>query len=66
MTILFQTIAAVLLVMFVGYGMDIRRKLGARNFVPAGWQVLMKISSFSLIGAFVGITLTIHEVNATD
>ena len=66
MTILFQTIAEVLLVMFVGYGMDIRRKVGARNFVSGGWQVLMKISSFSLIAAFVGITLTMHEVNATD
>ena len=66
MWILFQTIAAVLLVVFVGYGMDIRTKLGARDFVWSGWQALMKISSFSLIGAFIGITLTMHEVNATD
>ena len=66
MEILFKTIAAVLLVMFVGYGMDIRRKLGARKFVSGGWQVMMKICSFSLIIAFVGITSTIHEVNATD
>ena len=66
MWILFQTIAAVLLVVFVGYGMDIRRKLGAKNFVGSGWLALMKIGSFSLIAAFIRVTLTMHEVNGTD
>ena len=72
MWILFEVVVVLLLVVFVRYGMDIRKKPGARSFVWNGWQVLMKACSFSLIVAFVafiaviGITSPVHEMQAAD
>src|SRR5258708_6217279 len=47
---LYQALAALLGALFVVYGMDVRRKSGARNFVAPAWQRLHKLSALVLIG----------------
>ena len=48
--------AGVLAAVFLYYGMDVRRKDGARDFVAPVWQTLMKVCSFSLAGGAVWMT----------
>lgn len=62
----FQTLTSILVVLFLFYGMDVRRKEGTRDFVAPAWQTLMKLCAFSLIGAFVGIAMSIAHVNLFD
>lgn len=63
---LFQTASAVLGTLFLFYGMDVRRKEGSRNFVRRGWQTLMKICAFSLIGGFIWLALSMKEPAPID
>lgn len=63
---LFQTAAAVLGALFVIYGMDVRRKAGARNFIAPAWQWLMKLCAFSLIGGFLWLALSMQEPGFID
>ena len=53
-------------VAFVIYGMDIRRKAGACNFVGPIWLVLMKALSFALIGTFFMTLALSAELGALD
>lgn len=64
--LLFKGIVGITVLLFVWYGMDVRAKAGAQNFVAPSWQILMKASSFSLIGAFVWIAMIAREVNEID
>lgn len=63
---LFQIAAAFLGALFLCYGMDVRRKEGARNFVAHAWQTLMKVCAFSLIGGFVWLALSMKEPGPID
>lgn len=63
---LFQTSAAILGALFIIYGMDVRRKAGARNLVGRFWQMLMNACAFSLIGGFMWLALSISEPGAVD
>src|SRR5215468_6222521 len=62
----FQVAAAVLVALFVYFGMDLRRKEGARNFVAPAWQYLMKVCAFVLLGAFVWIANAAAEIRMID
>lgn len=62
----FKIISGLFTVFFVFFGMDIRKKTGARDFVSPVWQFIMKFSSFLLIGAFVWIAFQIQQINAID
>jgi steroid 5-alpha reductase family enzyme len=62
----FQIIAGTLTAFFLYYGMDVRRKEGARDFTLSAWQTLMKFCSFLLVGVAVWITFSVHQVNAGD
>ena len=66
MTTLFQITSEILAACFLSYGMDIRHKQGARDFVAPIWQTLMKLCSFSLVGVFVWITLSTRQASAGD
>ncbi len=66
MTTLFQTIAGILVAFFLYYGMDVRRQDGARDFAAPVWQTLMKLCSFLLVGAFLWIALSTHQVSLGD
>ena len=58
--------AGILAVLFLYYGMDVRRKKGAKDFVTLAWQRLMKFCSFLLVGAAVWITFSVRQLNAVD
>jgi protein-S-isoprenylcysteine O-methyltransferase Ste14 len=62
----FQIIAGILAAIFLYYGMDVRRKHGARNFVAPVWQRLMKFCAFLIVGAVVSSALTVRQLNAGD
>jgi len=66
MTTLFQITSGTLVALFLYYGMDVRRKDGAADFVAHTWQTLMKFCSFSLIGGFVWVSLSVPQVSASD
>ena len=63
---LFQLAAAPLGVLFLIYGMDVRRKAGGRDFVPPAWQALMKVCAFSLLGGLAWIVACMHAPGAID
>jgi len=63
---LFKSAAAMLVAVFLYYGMDVRRKAGTRHFVAPGWQLLMKLCAFSLIGAFVWFAMSAPQVGTID
>jgi protein-S-isoprenylcysteine O-methyltransferase Ste14 len=63
---IFKSAVAILAAIFVYYGMDIRRKTGARDFVAPVWQVIMKLCSIALILASAWVTLSAQHVNTTD
>ena len=63
---IFQITAGMLAVLFLYYGMDVRRKEGAKDFVTGPWQKLMKFCSFLLVGATVWITFSVRHLNASD
>ncbi len=62
----FQVIACALVALFVYYGMDVRQKSGARNFITPFWQMLMKLLSFALIAAFVYGVWSVRFPGAVD
>src|ERR1043166_4664342 len=66
MTTLFQAFSGILIAFFLYYGMDIRRKGGARDFAAPAWQMVMKLCSFLLVGAFFWITLSARQVSLGD
>jgi protein-S-isoprenylcysteine O-methyltransferase Ste14 len=63
---LFKSTVAILVALFLCYGMDVRRKAGARCFVAPVWQALMKLFSFALVASFTGIVFSIHELAMVD
>jgi predicted metal-dependent hydrolase/protein-S-isoprenylcysteine O-methyltransferase Ste14 len=63
---LYQALAALLGALFVAYGMDIRRKAGARNFVAPAWQRLHKLSALVLIGGFAWLIAAMYRPDAID
>jgi protein-S-isoprenylcysteine O-methyltransferase Ste14 len=63
---IFKSATVILAAFFVYYGMDIRRKVGARDFVAPVWQVIMKLCSIILILAFAWIALSAQHVNTND
>lgn len=64
--IVFKSTAAILVVVFLYYGMDVRRKAGTRHFVAPVWQSLMKFSSFALIAGFTWIAFSVRQLDMTD
>lgn len=66
MTLLFQAISGTLVVFFLYFGMDVRRKRGARDFARPAWQRVMKLCSFLLIGSFFWIALSARHVSMGD
>ena len=62
----FQVIACALVALFVYYGMDVRQKSGARNFITPFWQMLMKLLSFALIAAFAYGVWSVRYPGAVD
>jgi len=63
---LFKSMAAIVGVVFLHYGMDVRRKTGTRYFVPRLWQALMKICSLALISAFMWIAFSVQQLDGID
>jgi protein-S-isoprenylcysteine O-methyltransferase Ste14 len=63
---LFKSTAAVVVGVFLYYGMDVRRNAGARDFVPPLWQALMKTCSFALISAFMWIAYSVKQLHLID
>jgi protein-S-isoprenylcysteine O-methyltransferase Ste14 len=63
---IFQTTAGILVALFVFYGMDVRRKGGAHDFVAPIWQALLKLCAFSLTVAFAGIAMSATHTSAID
>ena len=63
---LYQTAAALLGALFVAYGMDVRRKAGARDFVAPVWQRLHKLCALVLIGGFAWLIAAMHQPGAID
>ena len=63
---LFKSAAAILIVVFLYYGMDVRRKVGTRYFVTPVWQSLMKICSFALITAFTWVAFSMRQLHVID
>lgn len=63
---LFKIISVILTIAFVYFGMDIRKKYGARDIVSPIWQFAMKFCSFLLIGAFIWIAILVHKINLID
>ena len=63
---LFKSTVAIVGVVFLYYGMDVRRKAGARDFVPLLWQALMKACSFALISAFMWIAYSVKQLHLID
>jgi protein-S-isoprenylcysteine O-methyltransferase Ste14 len=64
--VVFQLITGALVALFVYFGMDVRHKAGARNFVAPGWLLLMKLCSFLLIGTFVWVVISVHQLSPID
>ena len=62
----FQLSAGVLGALFLIYGMDVRRKAGARDFVAPVWQALMKICAFALLGGLAWIVARMQAPGAID
>ena len=63
---IFQITAGLLAAVFLYFGMDVRGKDGARDFVAPVWQKLMKFCSFLLVGSAVWITSSVRQLNASD
>ena len=63
---LFQVLSAVLGALFVIYGMDVRRKVGAQDFVAPGWQWLMKVCASLLIAGFAWLVASMRAPGAID
>jgi len=66
MTTLFKISSGILLLLFLFYGMDVRMKKGAKDFVAPVWQLLMKVCSFSLVAIFAGITVSVRHLHGFD
>jgi protein-S-isoprenylcysteine O-methyltransferase Ste14 len=64
--LLFQSACLASIALFLWYGMDVRRKAGARDFVPPFWQALMSVAALSLLGAFIWVVLAIREPAGLD
>lgn len=64
--ILFKIITLCVGAAFVYFGMDVRRKVGARDFVSGTRLTLMKILSFSLIAAFFWFALRMGAVGPAE
>lgn len=64
--LLFRIAAMILGSLFLCYGMDVRRKAGACHFVAPAWQVLMRFSAFTLLGASGWMVLAIHAPGLID
>src|SRR5262249_18338395 len=65
-TALYQAVAALLGVLFLVYGMDVRRKAGARSFVAPAWQGLHKLCALVLIGGLAWLIAVMHRPDAID
>ncbi len=63
---LYQAAAAFLGTLFLVYGMDVRRKAGARNFVAPEWQLLIKLCALVLIAGFAWIVATMRAPGLID
>ena len=63
---LYQATAAFLGVLFLLYGMDVRRKKGARYFVAPIWQLLMKLCAGLLIAGFAWLVASMREPGMID
>lgn len=64
--LLFQITAVILGGLFLCYGMDVRRKAGACDFVAPAWQVLMKFSAFALLGCCGWVVIAMHTPDLVD
>ena len=63
---LYQAAAAFLGALFLLYGMDVRRKAGARDFVAPAWQLLMKLCASVLIAGFAWLVASMREPGVID
>src|SRR5258708_37775635 len=57
----YQAASAFIGLLFVTYGMDIRRKAGARDFVAPAWQGLVKLCAVLLIGGFAWLVASLPQ-----
>ena len=64
--LLFQAAAAFLGALFLRYGMDVRRKAGAQDFVAPAWQLLMKLCALLLITGFAWLVVAMREPGTID
>lgn len=62
----YQAAAAFLGALFMLYGMDVRRKEGARDFVAPVWQLLMKLCACLLITGFAWLVASMREPGMID
>lgn len=64
--LLYQATAAFLGALFMLYGMDVRRKEGARDFVAPAWQLLMKLCACLLIAGFAWLVASMRDPGMID
>jgi len=64
--LLYQATAAFLGALFIFFGMDVRGKEGARDFVAPAWQLLMKLCAGLLIAGFVWLVASMREPGLID
>src|SRR4051812_38213199 len=60
------TAAALLVVAFLYYGLDVRRKRGTRDLAGPAWQTVMRVGSFGLVGAFVWSAVAVSGTATHD
>src|ERR1051325_8286554 len=60
------TVALILVVAFLYYGLDVRRRRGTRDLAGPAWQAVMRVCSFGLVGAFVWTAVAVTGATAHD
>lgn len=62
----FRAIATALAILFISYGMDVRRKRETVNLAAPLWQLLMKGAAALLVGSFAALVWTITSPDRLD
>lgn len=62
----FTMLTVALTMLFIYYGMDIRRKEDSRNLAPVSLQWLTKVCSFALIGVYAAVALRATTIGVPE